>query len=178
MVVKKLLKPLKNNKGQAVFELVLFVPIFLYLMSVLLNVGNSINSSINQQKATRGYTYYLLKGNSYTHRKTDLRALEAGSTDQVQNLGSYIIGWRLKRYGAEGSIGTYYQMPNVPFSSSIDEDCEEPGDDNETTCLKVFTLYGVCGETYSRIGGSSYARIDYPLPGSPGMALKSLCVFY
>ena len=62
---KKLKKISLKEEGQAIFELLVFLPVFLFLFVVIYNIGNSINISINQQKATRRYFYYIQKGNSF-----------------------------------------------------------------------------------------------------------------
>ena len=63
MAVSKI--KLLDNKGQAVFETMMFLPVLLFFVVYMTRTGNAINASINQQKATRGYTYYLLKNYFY-----------------------------------------------------------------------------------------------------------------
>ncbi len=63
---------LKNQKGQAIFELIIFLPFLIFLYTIYSTTGNAINGSINQQKAVRGYFYGLLRGNSYINTTTDL----------------------------------------------------------------------------------------------------------
>jgi hypothetical protein len=46
-----------NQEGQAVFELLIFLPFLLFLYTIYYTAGNAINGSINQQKAVRGYFY-------------------------------------------------------------------------------------------------------------------------
>lgn len=154
---------IENEEGQAIFELVIFLPVMLYLMVMLLNVGNSINASINQQKATRGYTYYLLKGNSLGNRRGDLATL----TGSINEVSSFIVGWRAEQQGGgTQSFGSFYRLPTLPWVGEGDEDCmaKSSSGDPQTECIKVFTIYGVCGETYAMTDGS-YFKSDYP--GSP-----------
>ena len=68
---------LENSEGQAIFELILFMPFLVYFVTLLFTAGNSINGSINQQKAVRGYFYHLLKGNSNLPVKLDLDAFKS-----------------------------------------------------------------------------------------------------
>lgn len=173
--LKNFKNEINNEDGQSIFELVLFLPIFLYLVVVLLNVGNSINASINQQKATRGYTHYLVKGNSYGFTSKEVAYYETGRGG-IENLGAYIIGWRFKE-GDSGnsSIGTYYNLPNVPFSGNAREDCSKPTEGSKTHCIKVFTFYGLCGETYSRTADSKIDVVNYP-GSNKSISDKSICV--
>lgn len=166
---------LKNEEGQSIFELVLFLPIFLYLLVVLINIGNSINTSINQQKATRGYTHYLMKGNSYAFNKSELKAYEDAAAG-FELVGAYIIGWRYKTGSSnQSSVGSFFNLPNVPFSGNDRENCEEKTDGNKSHCIKIFTFYGVCGETYGRNGNNNIDIINYPGSSKP-ISDKSSCV--
>ncbi len=172
-MLKKYFDIYKNEDGQAMFELVLFVPILIYLGGLIMNFGNSINASINQQKFTRGYTYYLLNGNSNGLIERDLRQLA-----NLNLVSANIIGWRFKEEGSGSvSFGAYYRLPNVPFAGSASEDCLEKFSDNQTSCIKIFTLYGICGETYSRMStDNTFFRVDYPR-NSVGYSSKSICAF-
>ncbi|EQC43484.1 hypothetical protein [Bacteriovorax sp. Seq25_V] len=172
--MKDFFKKIKENEeGQAMFELVLFVPIMVYLGGLIMNFGNSINASINQQKATRGYSYYLLNGNSNGLADRELKQLP-----NLSIVSNNIIGWRFQEEG-NGSIsfGSFYRLPNVPFAGSDAEDCLEKYSENQTSCIKIFTLYGVCGETYARMAtDNSFFRVDYP-GNSVGYSSKSICAF-
>lgn len=162
---KKIKDILENEEGQAIFELVIFLPVMLYLLVMLLNVGNSINASINQQQATRGYTYYLLKGNSLGFRRGDLDGLTgAGNVNEVS---AFIVGWRVEQESSgTKSFGSSYRLPTLPWIGQDPEDCMDKTDSGEqrTECIKIFTIYGICGESYALTEGA-YFKSDYP--GSP-----------
>lgn len=139
---------LKNQKGQAVFELIIFLPFLMFLYSIFYTAGNSISGSINQQKAVRGYFYSLTKGNSYLNTKLDLIEYSKGT---ISSVGFSALGWREKTTD-QGSNGF---SPCFKFSSmlknNINEPCDSPDRDEAGSSrnIRVFTYYGVCGPVYS-----------------------------
>ena len=143
----------REEKGQAFFELLVFMPIFIFLYTVIFSVGNSINVSINQQKVTRRYYYFLAKGNSYVPFQAELEQYTSGIT----RAGASMIGFADHLDGAatEGSgrpIAPCFRF-NSLFSDSDSEDCEEPLEgEKQTSYIRVSTAYGICGENFSRQG--------------------------
>ena len=107
MAVKK--KKILNDKGQAIFEFVLFLPFIIFLYTVLVNLTNSINGSINQQKATRGYFYRLLKQDSRAPNRIDIEFFMGAGINVV---GPVSVGWRRKSLGESQSFGTCYKFMN------------------------------------------------------------------
>lgn len=152
MGVKFLRKFLKNEKGQAIFELVVFLPFLVFLYTTYYTLGNSINGSINQQKATRRYLFYLLKGNS---RALVVKDLQSYVGSGIQSAGNFAVGWREKSSGATGgaSFATCYRF-NTLFASEADEECDGRNSEISSNFIKVFTFFGVCGENYSAQTGS------------------------
>lgn len=143
---------LSNEKGQAVFELIIFLPFLVFLYTVYSTAGNSINGSINQQKAVRGYFYSLLKGNSYVNSMADL---EEFSQKSISTVGFSALGWREK--SASGQRDSF--APCFKFSSILKNDSNEEcdsdsreGDDGEklSRYVRVFTFYGICGPVYTK----------------------------
>ena len=158
---------LNREDGQAIFEFMIFLPIMLYMLLMLMNIGNSVNASINQQKAARGYTFYLLKGNSLGNRRIDLAGLESGG-GSLQEVSSFIIGWRAEQDSAgQKSYASSYKLPTLPWGDNQEEDCLDKTDSSEskTQCIKVFTIFGICGETYVSDGAKLF-RSDSPEFGS------------
>ena len=49
-----------KQQGQALVEFIIFLPFMLMMYTVVITLGDAINGSINQQKATRAYFYYRL----------------------------------------------------------------------------------------------------------------------
>ena len=55
----------KNNQtGQALIELIIFLPLMFMFYSMISGFANAINASINQQKVARAYFYYKVQNNS------------------------------------------------------------------------------------------------------------------
>lgn len=148
MAVKKIKE---NEKGQAIFELLVFMPILIFLYTLIFNVGNSINVSINQQKATRRYYYFLAKGNSYIPFQAELGTYGGG----VVRVGASMIGYADRLDGDSGSgqpVAPCFRF-NSLFSDSDQEDCEDPTTgERQTSYVRVSTAYGVCGAFYTRAG--------------------------
>ena len=142
-----------KEKGQAIFELIIFLPILIFFLIVISNYGNSINASINQLKASRSYLFYLLKGNSMGIRTIDFSDFRS---EGVQSIGNFIIGWRETSEGDSNSFGSCYEMPALPGNSTSDFSlCKDKIEQNQTKFIKIFTMYGICGETYKLDSGSS-----------------------
>lgn len=151
---------IENQEGQAVFELILFMPFFIFFITIMFTVGNAINSSINQQKVTRRYFYYLSKGNSRVPAMEDLQLWNNSGLNSVGMAG---LGWRERQEGgATGNpVANCYKF-NTLFSNEYDEECDEP-DVNEgaTQFIRVFTYYGICGMSYRSSPSSNQLVADY-----------------
>ncbi len=141
---------MKKNKGQAIFEFIIFVPFMFLAYTVSINLMSAINGSINQQKVTRGYFYARLKGNS--------RAPNFGELAEMQTVGaSYAgmlaIGWRDNPF-ADGETGSdvpkanCYKVASL-FGQSILDTCEDKKDIGApSSFVRVKTVYGICGASY------------------------------
>jgi hypothetical protein len=159
-------KFLKNQKGQALFEMILFLPFLMFLYTIYYTAGNSLSGSINQQKAVRGYFYNLVKGNSYVVAKSDLEELRNSGVGKV---GFKSIGWN------DHLIGQKSFAPCFKFSSllknSSTEECDGSERDGEGTSrfIRLFTFYGVCGPYYTQDPSDiSYYDIDPRAQASAG----------
>ena len=155
MVDKKMLSPLKNQKGQAIFELIIFIPFLVFLYTIYSTAGNSISASINQQKAVRGYFYSLVRGNSYVNTLADL---EEFASNNILMVGFSTVGWREKsdKTGKQ-AFGPCFKFTSLLKGGSSNEDCDAPERETDsrgngiTHFIRVFTFYGVCGPVYSQI---------------------------
>lgn len=159
-----------NEEGQALFEAMIFIPILLYLVVMMITIGNSINTAINHNKAARTYTFYIMRGNSDAVGKFDINRLNG----TLSELGNFMIGWSDEMGGAGGEspIAPTFQIPTLPWAPAAEENCQDRGDPEDTTCIKVFTLFGVCGETFNKTGDALFRNTD------PGIAtLNSSCNF-
>lgn len=145
----------KKQSGQAIFEFIIFLPLIIYLFTVLTNVGDAINGSINQQKATRGYFYGSIRGNSYPISHKDLMDY---SNQGLTGAGLMAFQWVNKADGGETG-GSYYSScyPFLTFlgMGNKDETCEEPiVEDRQTSIIRVGTVYGICGEFFRVVGNT------------------------
>lgn len=165
-MVGKFSQNLKDQKGQAIFELILFLPFLIFLYMIYSTAGDSISASINQQKAVRGYFYSLVRGNSYINSLQELDQLAASN---VRMVGFSSLGWREREEAGRGSSGAF--APCFKFSSLLKSDSSEECDDKArgedadgngvTHFIRVFTFYGVCGPVYSatQAGGRDHYEI-------------------
>ncbi len=139
---------LLNEKGQAIFEFVIFLPVLLFLMTIMLTTGNAINSSINQQKSTRGYFFAIIQNNSKIPTRDDLKNLENFS---MNNVSVFSIGWRDKEVGGSASLAACTEYTTLFGAINVGETCEDAiVNDNKSQFIRVFTFFGVCTETYSK----------------------------
>ncbi len=163
----------KEDKGQAIFELLVFIPFLIFIFIIMVTVGDSINASINQQKVTRRYFYYLLKGNSTAPKQEDLGEwMNSGIT----LAGMSAIGFRAKSEG-ELSLAPCFKFTTL-FTGDEGETCSEPlKGESKSTFVRVFTFYGICGETY--IVGRNYFKNyhNFPyLPNRSDIMTSSSCI--
>jgi hypothetical protein len=152
---------LSNQKGQAIFELLLFIPFLIFLYSIYYTVGNSISASINQQKAVRGYFYALTKGNSYLNTYQDLKAFVG--ENGVKIVGFSAIGWREKDKNKQ-SFAPCFKFSSL-LKSSSSEECDSPERPEELSSrfIRIFTFYGVCGPVYQATS-DSFGQTSFLMP--------------
>lgn len=150
MVVKKLNKKFNvDDRGQALFEFLIFLPFTFIMITVFITMGNSINGAINQQKIVRGYFYYDTKNNSFS--PSSKRILQWNGVGRSR-VSMYALGWKYK----SDSTGLYpvsscYRL-NPLLTGSIDESCEDTtnvkGADTPSAFVRIYTVYGVCATPY------------------------------
>lgn len=158
MAVKKKKYILLNEKGQALIEFILFFPFLLMMYSVTLSVANSINASINQQKATRGYFYYRLQNNS-TAPTPD----RAGDGVSFSRFGQHVNLWGEKVID-KVPVAACFKF-NIPLQKSEEDICEKGYTERTTQFIRVGTAYGICGATYHNSQGV-YTRLPNLGPGA------------
>lgn len=136
-----------NQKGQAIFELIIFIPFLIFLYSIYYTVGNSISASINQQKAVRGYFYALTRGNSYLNTMVDLEELSGSA---IQSVGFSAIGWREKSESGRNAFAPCFKFSSI-LKNDSSEECDDSNREEEGSSryIRIFTFYGVCGPVYS-----------------------------
>lgn len=154
------LKNLKNEKGQAIFELLIFLPFLIFLYSIYYTAGNSISASINQQKAVRGYFYSLTKGNSYLNTYPDLKVL---GDEAIVSVGFSAIGYREREFNRKGSLAPCFKFSSLLKNNSTEEcDSKDRPDENSSRFIRIFTFYGVCGPVFKKTIGPFGEFFDIP----------------
>ena len=159
-MVANILKEKGWDKGQALFEFIIFLPFLLFVLTTMFAVGNAINGSINQQKAVRRYFFYIYKGNSTIPTAENLDFLASSG---LQKVGAVSVGWKEKtlEQGETGkAIATCYPFSTL-FGKSDDDDCENPSiEEGRSGFIRIYTQFGLCGETYSTFGNNTFSP-DY-----------------
>jgi hypothetical protein len=140
-------KRLNNENGQAIFEMIIFLPFLIFLYTIFYTVGNSISASINQQKAVRGYFYQLVKGNSYIVPATDLDLHV--NTNNIHTVGFYALGWAEELMQGKNPIGNCFHFSSMLKNNST-EVCNSKVRDaiDASYFIRAFTAYGICGPVF------------------------------
>lgn len=159
----------KDESGQALIELIMFLPLMFTLYALISGFANSINGSINQQKVTRGFFYYRIQ-NSSTIPNRGSSDSGGFAYEQWRQFGMFIIGWADYLKGGQSPVMPCYRvsLPSAGGSSSNDK-CEDKYSDPTTQFIRVGTVYGVCGATYGKVGND----IHY-LPDDIGYTFSSV----
>ncbi len=134
------------QKGQALFEFIVFIPFMLVLITTMVTIVGSINASINQVKATRGYLYAILNNNSAGINSDLLRKYKDSYGLSV--VGAYAIGWREQADG-ENSLASCFKISTFVGEKPENEKCEDQVTEAYSTFIKVKTMYGICTGTYT-----------------------------
>lgn len=149
----------KNNKGQSIFEFIVFIPFLLLLLQAFLKVGGAINGSINQQKHLRGYFYYKLKNSSYFPSLNDLEQLSG-----MTQVGYSAFGWSQELVGGKQPKAPCYLLNNF-FGEPIDS-CGEVTEraENKSQFIRVYTVFGMCSGVYVINGEGNWNYVDSSAP--------------
>ena len=159
--MKKLVK--KNyEEGQAVFEFVIFIPLFIFLILIIYVIGNSINASINQQKMTRAYFYFITSHNSFAPA---YGILEGSSS--LNHISQDSIGWREKGQ-EESPVAGCFSLPTFFGGNKSDNNCDLSPDtkDNKIKMIRIYTVYGTCTATYKKQNNTFYWMQKFPINGN------------
>ena len=165
-----------GQRGQALIELIIFLPLIVSLYSVIAGFANSINGSINQQKIARAYFYHRIQNNS-----TFPGPGQVGGDYQSWELFSFFfIGWKESFKGGgndeQGSpLMTCYKV-NVPFKNSPTDKCEESYKEARSLWVRVGTVYGACGATYYYVNNKVYYAPDLKGSDFSVVVEKSSCI--
>ena len=158
MVVKK------NQEGQALIELILFLPFMLMMYTVVVSLGDAIHASINQQKITRAYFYYRLQNNAQISKP--MRGDGGGLINAGwSQFGHYFIGWS-DYLNSDNPIAPCFKL-NLPFAPGAGDTCEASYTSQTTQFVRVATVYGICGATIRKAENSAAGDfIELPGPSN------------
>lgn len=146
----------RRQQGQAIFEFIVFLPFLLLVLFSVVHIGAAINGSINQQKAVRGYFYNLVEHDSMLPSSNNISDIASRG---VKHIGFWALGWQEKQNG-ESPVAPCYRMPLFGKAANQDsEECETPQDGRDRSqFIRVYTMYGVCGEDYD-VNGSEIKHV-------------------
>jgi len=144
-----------NEKGQALIELIIFLPMMFMLYSMISGFANAIYGSINQQKVTRGYFYYRVQNNSTIPKPDEEKTYQAW-----QQFGMFFIGWK-EYFVGNSPVQPCYKI-SVPMKPADADKCEDKYSKQTSQFIRVGTAYGICGATFGKIGTSAFFLPDNP----------------
>jgi hypothetical protein len=139
------MKNIKINQqsGQALIELIIFLPIMLILYSVISGFANAINGSINQQKVARAYFYNRVMHNSTIPKP----GADGGVPSNWNRFGMFFIGWMDRFSSGDSPLMPCYKV-TIPMNASGEKGCGESYSKKTTQFIRVGTVYGMCGATF------------------------------
>jgi hypothetical protein len=134
-----------NQKGQALFELIIFLPLLLYMIKILFDYGDSINHSINQLKVVRGYYHYVNANDS--NLPNLMFAQDFAQRGVLGHIGSDAYAWSsTKTTNGVNPTGSCVKIFSFLGSGISGDECLDPQveDGNKTQFIRSFSAYGVC----------------------------------
>lgn len=151
---------MKNEKGQAIFELIIFLPIFLFLMKTLFDYGDAINHSINQNKAVRSYYFYIAANDT---NLPNLAYLGDFQSKSIKTISLDTFSWSTKTVPDESQLpsGSCVKVPGF-LGNDIPEECDSPApDEMKSQFIRVYSSFGLCTGTWSSAEDNS--AVSYAL---------------
>jgi hypothetical protein len=164
MLMKK-----NNEKGQALIELIIFLPLMFMFYSMISGFANAINGSINQQKIARSYFYYRLQNNS-TIPKPDAD----GVYKNWSTFGMFFIGWK-DYFESEKPVAPCYQL-TIPLKANETDTCKTKYSTPSSLFIRVQTVYGACGATYQNLGNYPVSVPDFNGGDYPILISEASCL--
>ncbi len=159
------------ERGQALIELLIFLPLIVTLYSVISGFANSINGSINQQKVARAYFYNRIQNNS-----TIPGPKLVGESFSGWSLFSvFFIGWKDYFEGGVAPVMPCYKVSIPLKNGAAEEKCEKEYGEPRTLWVRVGTVYGICGGSYFHSNGKVYYLPDNRQTNFVSMVDKSSC---
>jgi hypothetical protein len=149
-----------DEKGQALIEFIIFLPLMFALYGMISGFASAINGSINQQKIARSYFYFRIQNSSML----PFAAQETYERSSWKKFSIFFIGWATELEGDKNPIAPCYKV-TVPLRNAPQDSCAEKYSDDTTQFIRVGTVYGVCGATYA-VDGSQYVSLVPDVSGS------------
>jgi hypothetical protein len=140
-----------NQRGQALIELIVFLPLMFALYGMISGFANAINGSINQQKVTRSYYYFRIQNSSMVPRP------ELSVATGLSTFGMSFVGWMERLEGIE-PVAPCYRI-SVPGPVPAGDTCDTEYGDAHTQFIRVGTAYGICGATFSKAASGDFYLI-------------------
>jgi hypothetical protein len=162
---------LKKSSGQALIELIIFLPLIVTLYSVIAGFANSINGSINQQKIARSYFYNRIQNNSTIPNPRTLN----NTYVNWSIFSVYYIGWKDYFKGEGFPVMPCYRV-NIPLKDKVKDNCEDAYSEKSTLWIRVGTVYGICGASFLHSNGKVYYLPDFPGINFTSVVDKSSCI--
>ena len=149
-----------SSQGQAIFEFIIFIPIILIFYAIIIWISSAINGSINQQKATRGYTYGVIKGNPMIPIRLLLEKNFGGQGIKRQGMMVFLYADKLTSTDPPQPYAECYEVPH--YGEGDPENCDDriESDDRSSPFIRVMTGYGLCGATYQNSDQSGQVAIE------------------
>lgn len=152
-----------NEEGQALIELIVFLPLMFTLYSVISGFASAINGSINQQKISRAYFYYRVQNNSTIPKPSP----GDESYKTWSRFGMFYIGWKDYFKNQATPVMPCYRV-SLPLQGAVNDKCEDTYQEDSTLYIRVGTVYGFCGATFK-----SEPKVHY-VPESLGSSFQEL----
>lgn len=144
-----------GQSGQALIELIIFLPLMFMLYSLVSGFANAINGSINQQKFTRSYFYFRLQNNS-----TIITPDKEGTHQNWKKFGMTFLGWTKFYRNGDSPVMPCYRI-SIPLKAAATDKCDEKYSQTTSQFIRVGTVYGLCGATFLTQGSAVYTLPDF-----------------
>ncbi len=137
------------QRGQALFEMLIFVPFIVLFLQLFMTVASSINGAINQQKAVRGYFYQLARNNSRLPTTSDLTRLAGFNLNFI---GMSATGWMDKLADGQVPVASCFHLKALgKDSGALDQSCDDAStvaSSQRSNFIRLHTVYGVCSALF------------------------------
>src|SRR5690606_9714520 len=140
------------------FELIIFLPIFLYMIKILFDYGDAINHAINQNKVIRSYYFYTVSNDSNLPNRLfseDYKNRGIVGDNAVFSLDAY--SWSSeKTQGNVKPVGSCVKVAGFLGGEISGDECAAPSvADQKTQFIRAYSAFGVCTGSWRNVGTGS-----------------------